>query len=139
MRTALLCLLLSVTPATAAPAPFAKPARRNGLEQFRGVWEVAAERRAVIQITGRAAGVRHLWFSRAGHTVTVTSDSLLWHLSDQPLRADAVRTSKSGFELTDAQSGRTRRATFRREGDTLRLTVTDPERPELEFVLHRKR
>ena len=139
-RAVLIALLLLVAGAvTAAPAPFAKPERRSALEQFRGEWEIVAERREVIYTTGRGAGVRHVWFSRLGHTVTVLADRLVWRIADRPLRADAARAGKAGIELTDAQSGRARGASFRRDGDTVHLTLTDAERPEMAFLLRRKR
>jgi hypothetical protein len=133
-------LLLLAGAVTAAPAPFAKPERRSALEQFRGEWEVAVERGLVIHTTGRGTGLREVWGSRAGHTVTITPDRLVWRLPDQPPRGDAVRAGKRGFDLTDSRTGQTRRGSFRREGDTLTLTLTEQDGAFVKaFVLRRKR
>ena len=141
MRAALLCLLLSATAVTAAPAPFAKPARRNALDQIRGTWGVV-ERRLVFVRPGRRDRQVCRLDSPRGHTVTINAYRLLWRAPGADPQADAIRVTNRGFELIDARLGSGGLATFRREGEKLTLTLSSEGADgysEAVYVLRRER
>jgi hypothetical protein len=116
----LLTVLLCVAPAAAAPAPFAKPERRTGLEHLRGEWEVVSEQRRVTIDFGRGASAVLVTLAGRDATVTITGGRFRLHRGATPSSNEAIRAAGPGaLDLTDEQAGLTRRAAYARSGDLL--------------------
>jgi uncharacterized protein (TIGR03067 family) len=155
VRLAFLVLvpLATAAPAVAAPAPFAKPERRTDLEKLRGEWQVISEKRCYLLMAPRGGKLAWVTFSCESKAVSVTGDRLQWHCEGVVTGREVVRLGKGvlpPIDLTNEQSGRTRRGIYTLTGGvlTLRVSAGGAGRPksftadvenEITYVLRRTR
>jgi uncharacterized protein (TIGR03067 family) len=126
-RSALLVLLAMVPAVVAAPAPFAKPERRSELEKLRGEWQVVTEKRCHLMMAPREAKLRWVEYSCASQTMSMSGERVQWHAEGAVTRREVIRLGKgvlNPIDLTNEQSGRTRRGIYYLTGNVLTLRLS---------------
>jgi len=115
-------LLLAIGTAAAAPAPFAKPVRRTGLEPFQGEWDVLSyAMRMSRDVRGGQEGMFLLASKEVGDTLTVTGDRFRLFRRGKLLNECTIRVTGDGFgiDFTHTKPRLIVRGVYRWEGDTL--------------------